>query len=236
MPAWWQRLENRAGLVLDTTRTRSGLPKSSRKSERSSRPTQPYCRSRASARLEVKSSWRSPTLGGLAPQLTDSLRTMDLSRGNIGSLLEGGQDLLDRGQVGCHDGLWGRSPRVCVVRARCRSLVDLVRGLPTLLPGLPATATLAHLVGHLPAGSEGLGLRGRDQRAVDVAELVGGAASENRPGALAQVGGDDAEGLEMAGAALDDLDVVEAGELGVEVAGGLGGAQQGGAEQARAGL
>ena len=45
--------------------------KSSRKSERSSRPTQPSCRNRASARLEVKSSWRSLTLEGLAPRLIE---------------------------------------------------------------------------------------------------------------------------------------------------------------------
>src|SRR5579884_4202957 len=161
---------------------------------------------------------------------------MGLSKGNIDSLLEADQHLLDRDQVGCQDGLWGRSPRLCAASARSMSLVDLVRGLPSVLPALPASAALAHVVGHLPVGSQGLGFRWGDQGTVDVSELVGGTASEHRPGALAQVGSDNAEGLEVAGAALDDLDGVEAGELGVEMAGVVGGAEQGGAKQARAGL
>lgn len=49
---------------------------------------------------------------------------------------------------------------------------------------------------------------------MDVPELKGAAAAECRPGALAQVGGDDAEGREVAAAALQDLDVAEAGVLG----------------------
>src|SRR5256714_11743090 len=161
-----------------------------------------------------------------------------LSRANIDSLLEVVQHLLDRGRVGCQDGFRGRSPRVCAASERCGSLVDVVRGLPTLLGALAALlapATLADLVGHLPAGGQGLGLLRRDQRAVDVAELVGSAANEHRPGALAQVGGDDTEGLEVAGPALDDLDVVEAGGLGGGGAGGCGRGGEGGGGEGRGG-
>ena len=51
-----------------------------------------------------------------------------------------------------------------------------------------------------------------------------------------EVAGDDAAGLEVAGAAFGHLGVVDAGELGVELAGGVGGADHGGPAQGRPGL
>jgi hypothetical protein len=64
-----------------------------------------------------------------------------------------------------------------------------------------------------------------------VADLIGGAAVQGRPGSFGEVPGDDAAGLEVGGAALGHLHVVDPGELGVLAAGGVGGAEERGAQQ-----
>lgn len=71
---------------------------------------------------------------------------------------------------------------------------------------------------------------------VGVADDVGHPPVHHRPGPLRQVGGDDAEGPEMVLAPLDHLDVVDACELGVLLAGGFGGPHKGRAQQRRARL
>ena len=85
-------------------------------------------------------------------------------------------------------------------------------------------------------GDDRFGLNGVDWSVVGVADEVGPAAVHHRPEAFGQVGGDHAEGAEVVLAALDHLDVVDPGELGVLVAGVVGGADQGGAQQARTGF
>src|SRR4029453_2398909 len=124
----------------------------------------------------------------------------------------------------------GGSPR-CASSALYMSGEDLLRGLP-----LPAAPTPADLFGHRPAlGDDGLGLLGSDGGAVGVADDIGHAAVEDRPGALGQVGGDHADRAVVVFAALDHLEVVEAGQLGGGPGGGVGGAEQGGPEQAGGG-
>jgi hypothetical protein len=112
------------------------------------------------------------------------------------------------------------------------SLQDLLRGLP--LPAAPAAADLFRYGPLL--GDDGLGLGGGDRGAVGVADHVRHAAVHDDPGPLGQVGGDHAQGAEVVLAALDHLDPVDAGELGVLAAGVVGGADQGGAQQLVAGL
>jgi hypothetical protein len=73
-------------------------------------------------------------------------------------------------------------------------------------------------------------------RPFGVADDVGHAAVHHGPGSFGEVGRDDAEGAEVVFAALDHLHVVDAGELGVLPAGGVGGADHGGAQQRRPGF
>jgi hypothetical protein len=72
-------------------------------------------------------------------------------------------------------------------------------------------------------GDRGSGLVGGDGAAVGVGDDVGHAATHDHPGALGEVGGDDAEGAEVAFASFDHLHPVDAGELGFLLAGGVGG-------------
>src|SRR5664280_1870323 len=110
------------------------------------------------------------------------------------------------------------------------SRVDLVRGLPRLGPrcrrpplsggGLAAAPAGPDLERDGPAlGDDPLG-RGRvDGTAVGVADDVGHAADQDRMQPFGQVGSDDAAGLEVLGAALDHLGVVDLRELRVGPAG-----------------
>jgi len=72
-----------------------------------------------------------------------------------------------------------------------------------------------------------------DWVAVVVADHIGGAAVEHGPGPFGEVPGDDAAGFEVGGAPLGHLQVVDPGELGVLPAGGVGGAEERGAQQRR---
>jgi hypothetical protein len=85
-------------------------------------------------------------------------------------------------------------------------------------------------------GDDGLGLLSSDRGAVGVADHIRHAAVEGDPGSLGEVGGDHADRAEVVLAALDHLEVVDAGQLGVLAAGVVGGADQGGAQQPVAGL
>ena len=114
------------------------------------------------------------------------------------------------------------------------SFEDLLRGLP---PCLAAASPAADLLGHGPVlGDDLLGLGGGDRCAVDIADHIRHPPVHDRPGPLGQVGGDHADRAEVVLAALDHLHVVEAGELGVLAAGGVGGAVKGGPQQPVAGL
>jgi hypothetical protein len=125
----------------------------------------------------------------------------------------------------------GGSPR-CALSACDMSRVEVLRGLP-----LPAAPPLADLLRHCPAfGDDGLGLGGGDRGGVGVADDLRQAAVQHHPGALGQVGSDHAQRPEVVLAPLDHLHVVAAGQLGVEAAGVVGGADQGGAQQPVAGL
>jgi hypothetical protein len=109
---------------------------------------------------------------------------------------------------------------------------DLLRGLP-----LPVASLLADLFGHGPVlGDDLLGLGGGDRRAVGVADHIWHVPVHDHPGPLGQVRGDHAHRAEVVFAALDHLQVVEAGQLGIGAAGVVGGADQGGAQQPVAGL
>ena len=93
---------------------------------------------------------------------------------------------------------------------------DFVGGLPRLLAAPPG----ADLGWHGPVlGDDRLGLGRGDRPAVGVADDVGGAAAHDGPGPLGQAGRDDAQRAEMVLAALGHLLVVDAGELGVLLAG-----------------
>ena len=67
-------------------------------------------------------------------------------------------------------------------------------------------------------------------------ELVGSAAEHRGVQPQREVAGHDAACLEVAGAALGHLHVVDTGELGVELAGGIGGPGHSGPAQGRSGL
>jgi hypothetical protein len=112
------------------------------------------------------------------------------------------------------------------------SLQDLLRGLP-LLAAPPA----ADLFGNGETlGDDGLGLLSSDWGAVGIADHIGHAAIKGDPGALGQMCGDHADRAEMVLAAFDHLQVVAAGQLRVDAAGVVGGADQGGPQQPIAGL
>src|SRR6266516_835330 len=117
---------------------------------------------------------------------------------------------LDVGGLSAKTGWWGGSPR-CALSAMHMSLMDLVRGLPRFL----AASSAADLLGHGPVlGDDLFGLGGGDRGVVGVADDVGQGAVEDRPGPFGQVGGDHADRAEVVFAALDHLEVVDAGELG----------------------
>src|SRR6266540_4312481 len=130
---------------------------------------------------------------------------------------------LDVGGLSAKTGRRGGSPR-CALSARHMSFEDLLRGLP---PCLAAASPAADLLGHGPVlGDDLLGLGRGDRCAVDIADHIRHPPVHDRPGPLGQVGGDHADRAEVVLAALDHLHVVEAGELGVLAAGGVGGADQ----------
>src|SRR6266536_2292216 len=109
------------------------------------------------------------------------------------------------------------------------STVDLVRGLPRL-GGFLRPAAGADLGGHgVALGDDRFGLGWGDRGGVGVADDVGHAAAEHRPGAVGEVGGGDADRAEVVLAAFDHLGVVDPGELGVLFAGVVGGPDQGAA-------
>jgi hypothetical protein len=113
------------------------------------------------------------------------------------------------------------------------SLEDFLGGLPRF----PAAPPGADLRWHGPAlGDDRVGLVWGDGLAVGVADDVGGAAAHDGPGPFGEVGGDDADGTEVVFAAFGHLLAVDDRELGVLLAGGVGGADQGGAQQRGAGL
>src|SRR5215468_454454 len=113
------------------------------------------------------------------------------------------------------------------------SLEDFVGGLPRFL----AAAAGADLGWHGPAlGDDRAGLLGGDGAAVGVADDIRGAAAHDGPGPLGEAGGGDAERAEVVFAAFGHLQVVDAGQLGVLLAGGVGGTDQGGAQQRGSGL
>jgi hypothetical protein len=112
------------------------------------------------------------------------------------------------------------------------SLQDLLRGLPLLAAPPPAD-----LFGDGPVVRDDLlGLFGSDRSAVGVAEHAGHPSVHDRPSPFGEVGGDHADPAEMVFAAFDHLEVVDAGQLRVDLAGVVGGADQGGAQQSVAGL
>ena len=112
------------------------------------------------------------------------------------------------------------------------SLQDLLRGLPLLAAPPPAD-----LFGNGETlGDDGLGLLSSDWGAVGVAEHLGHPSVHDRPSPFSEVGGDHADRAEMVFAAFDHLQVVDAGQLRVDPAGVVGGADQGGAQQPVAGL
>jgi hypothetical protein len=113
------------------------------------------------------------------------------------------------------------------------SLTDLVRGLPRFLP---AASPAADFLGHgVALGDDLLGLLGGEGCAVGVTDHVGHAAVHDHPGPLGQMGSD-ADRAKVVVATLDHLDVVDAGQLGVDAAGVVGGADRGGPQQPVAGL
>src|SRR6266487_597000 len=127
-----------------------------------------------------------------------------------------------------------RGPPRCALSATLMSCEDLLRGLP---PCLAAASPVADLLGHgVALGDDLPGLIWGDRGVVGVADHLRHAAVHDRPGPLCEVGGDHTDGAEVVLAALDHLHVVDAGELGVEVAGGVGGTVKGGAQQPVAGL
>src|SRR5664280_2264167 len=101
---------------------------------------------------------------------------------------------------------------------------DLLRGLPRRpVPsaggGLAAASAGPHLERHRPAlDDDPLGGGRVDRSAVGVADDVGHAADQDGMQPFGQVGGDDAAGLEVLGAALDHLGVVDLGELRIDPA------------------
>ena len=105
-------------------------------------------------------------------------------------------------------------------------LEHLLGGLPHLLAAAPG----ADLGRHGPVfGDDCFGLVVLDGAAVGVADDVGGGAGHDGPEPLGEVGGHDAQGAEVVLAAFDDLDVVDPGELGIDLAGGVGGTHECGA-------
>jgi hypothetical protein len=112
------------------------------------------------------------------------------------------------------------------------SLQDLLRGLPLLAAPAPAD-----LFGDGPVVRDDLlGLLGSDRSAVGVAEHIGHLSVHDRPSPFSEVGSDDTDRAEMVFAAFDHLQVVAAGQLRVDSAGVVGGADQGGAQQLVTGL
>jgi hypothetical protein len=102
------------------------------------------------------------------------------------------------------------------------SFEDFLGGLPLL-----AAPPGADLGWDGPAlGDDLLGLLRGERAAVGVADEVGLAAAHDGPGSFGEGGGDDAGGAEVVFAAFGHLLVVEAGELGVLLAGGVRGADQ----------
>src|SRR5262249_32191632 len=100
------------------------------------------------------------------------------------------------------------------------SFEDFLGGLPRLLAAPPG----ADLGGHGPVfGDDRLSLVWGDGLAVGVADGVGRAAAHDGPGPLGEAGGGDAQRAEVVFAAFGHLQVVDAGELGVLLAGGIGG-------------
>ena len=63
---------------------------------------------------------------------------------------------------------------------------------------------------------------GADGAAVDVADDVGLAALHDEQGSFGEAGGDHAQRFGVVGSSLDDLAVIDRGELRVDPAGGLG--------------
>src|SRR6185437_12966685 len=122
------------------------------------------------------------------------------------------------GGVDCF-GVWPRRSGAGEVASRVWPGKGRLRGLPRYLA---VAAAFADLFGHGPAvGDDLLRLGGGDRVALVVADLIGGAAVQDRPGAFSEVPGDDAAGLQVSGAALGHLHVVDPGELGVLAAGGV---------------
>src|SRR5215467_3433722 len=115
------------------------------------------------------------------------------------------------------------------------SCEDLVRGLPRLCFSGPAACS--DVVGNGPLlGDDRLGLGGCDRGSVGVGDVVGHAPVQHGPGPFGQPGGHDAEGLEVVGAAVDQLRVVDLGQLRVLFAGVVGGPDQGGTGQPGSGF
>src|SRR5262245_63574940 len=141
----------------------------------------------------------------------------------------------DRGLAGWRWQRWSGGGVDCLGawprRSGVGEVASLVRPGEGRLWGLPrwfaAAAAFADLLGDGPAfGDDLLGLVGGDRVAVVVADRMGGAAVQDRPGPFGEVAGDDAAGLEVGGAAFGHLQVVDPGELGVLAAGGAGGADE----------
>src|SRR5450759_1928937 len=119
---------------------------------------------------------------------------------------------------------------------------DLLRGLPRRpVPsaggGLAAASAGPHLARHRPAlDDDPLGGGRVDRSAVGVADDVGHAADQDGVQPLGQGGGARAAGLEVLGAALHHLGVVDLGELRIDPASVVRGSNQGGAQEPVAGL
>ena len=97
-----------------------------------------------------------------------------------------------------------------------------------------SAAAAADVGGHGEGGGEGGGVAASDGRAVEVAELVGGAAGDGGPGSGDELAGDRAVGLGVAVASLDHEPPVELGELGIAGPGHVGGLVEREAQHGRA--
>lgn len=108
--------------------------------------------------------------------------------------------------------------------------VGRVRPSPLLAPAPSDLRVHPQALGH------GAGLLAGDGLAGQVAPLVGAVVSGHDPDAACQGGGHRAEGLGVVASAFDHQAPVEVGQLGLELAGHVGGQVQGPAQHREAGL